>query len=333
MIIHMLLLAHIHLAPRGNAAPLNEPGASACCTHAHACPHQDRAVHRKIDYMTHLGLRGPPCLTPCTVWQGTPAIALGLVYALLAAGTRCSMLGFAAPVVLRASAKPHFRVVSSRWGVLPTSLPVRRQRGVCAGTGPILGAKFAPVHANMGWGGQRFTTARRCLEAEQCPGEGIHKTDAGNQLDELSSELRDKVARALEQHCGVCRDAHLVVGVSGGADSIALLHILVEIRNLWRCDAGKELSIHVVHFNHGLRDESEEEETFVCALARELLVRVHVVTMPVERAAAFRSNPTGMQEFARGWRRREMARIALDLQACTRSLPLFHSPALPAHLI
>jgi len=54
------------------------------------------------------------------------------------------------------------------------------------------------------------------------------------------------------------------VAVSGGIDSVALLRLLMELRQ----ELGIVLS--VVHFNHRLRGaESDADEEFVCALARE----------------------------------------------------------------
>src|ERR1022692_911378 len=53
------------------------------------------------------------------------------------------------------------------------------------------------------------------------------------------------------------------VAVSGGADSVALLRLLMELRK----EIGVVLS--VVHFNHKLRGaESEEDERFVVQLAQ-----------------------------------------------------------------
>jgi tRNA(Ile)-lysidine synthase len=54
------------------------------------------------------------------------------------------------------------------------------------------------------------------------------------------------------------------VAVSGGIDSVALLRLLIELRD----ELGLVLS--VVHFNHGLRGaESEADQVFVAGLARE----------------------------------------------------------------
>ena len=60
---------------------------------------------------------------------------------------------------------------------------------------------------------------------------------------------------------------HVVVGVSGGADSIALLHALHAIKD------ELELRLTVAHLNHGLRGEAAQRESdFVQKIARTLAV-------------------------------------------------------------
>lgn len=55
---------------------------------------------------------------------------------------------------------------------------------------------------------------------------------------------------------------HLLVAVSGGADSVSLLHVLVRLAEEYR------LLLTVAHMNHGLRGaESEREEAFVRRLS------------------------------------------------------------------
>jgi tRNA(Ile)-lysidine synthase len=70
---------------------------------------------------------------------------------------------------------------------------------------------------------------------------------------------------------GQWRDVTVLVAVSGGADSVAMLRGLRQLR------AGGEGRLIVAHFNHGLRGaESEGDQAFVEALGRELGVSVVV---------------------------------------------------------
>lgn len=57
--------------------------------------------------------------------------------------------------------------------------------------------------------------------------------------------------------CSFCDNDFLIVGVSGGPDSMALLHLLIELR--------KKININIVcaHVNHNVRKESEQEKKFV----------------------------------------------------------------------
>jgi tRNA(Ile)-lysidine synthase len=73
------------------------------------------------------------------------------------------------------------------------------------------------------------------------------------------------------------------VAVSGGADSVSLLRVLLELRP----EIGVVLS--VVHFNHQLRGaESDEDEEFVAHLAREHRLEFHTSSADVKAEAAAR---------------------------------------------
>ncbi|MDA8218867.1 MAG: tRNA lysidine(34) synthetase TilS [Dehalococcoidales bacterium] len=75
--------------------------------------------------------------------------------------------------------------------------------------------------------------------------------------------LEEQVQAFIAHDSGLRRGDLLVVGVSGGPDSVALLHALA------KSAAHSGFSLHVAHFNHGLRgDESEEDARFVDRLAR-----------------------------------------------------------------
>ncbi len=57
----------------------------------------------------------------------------------------------------------------------------------------------------------------------------------------------------------------VVVGVSGGADSVCLLHILHSLKDYL------DIELHAAYLNHGFRPgEAEKEASFVCKFAEEL---------------------------------------------------------------
>ncbi|MEK7786276.1 MAG: ATP-binding protein, partial [Chloroflexota bacterium] len=53
----------------------------------------------------------------------------------------------------------------------------------------------------------------------------------------------------------------LAVGVSGGPDSLALLHLLTRLR------AEYDLRLRVAHLHHGLRPAADEDAEFVTRIA------------------------------------------------------------------
>lgn len=76
--------------------------------------------------------------------------------------------------------------------------------------------------------------------------------------------LKEKVLKYNEANKLFAKGDRIVVGVSGGRDSVCLLDILD------RCREKFELSLLVLHVNHCLRgEESDRDEAFVESLARE----------------------------------------------------------------
>jgi tRNA(Ile)-lysidine synthetase-like protein len=104
-----------------------------------------------------------------------------------------------------------------------------------------------------------------------------------------SAHLRAIVWESLKR----CRltSGRLVVAVSGGADSLALLLALIELRQ----SAGVDLVI--AHLDHQLRPESAADAEHVRALARTLDVAAIVDSVDVRRVA--REQSLGLEEAAR----------------------------------
>lgn len=77
--------------------------------------------------------------------------------------------------------------------------------------------------------------------------------------------LITQAKQTAEKYAMLPQGGAVLVGVSGGADSVALLHFLREMRGV--CG----YSLAVMHLNHGLRgEESDRDERFVSGLCRAL---------------------------------------------------------------
>ncbi len=77
------------------------------------------------------------------------------------------------------------------------------------------------------------------------------------------------------------RHTRLLVAVSGGADSVALLHALLRLSrtatSLSAANPDGEILVDVAHFNHGWRGvSSDQDEAFVVQLCKRLGVRLFV---------------------------------------------------------
>lgn len=105
-----------------------------------------------------------------------------------------------------------------------------------------------------------------------------------------------------------CADRTILLAVSGGLDSIALLHIVAELRQHLRCTP------IVVHVNHQLRGiASDDDERFVVAQADACgLLCVHE-RVDVMRYAHDHGN--GVEDAARACRYNVFERTAIDYRA------------------
>ena len=83
--------------------------------------------------------------------------------------------------------------------------------------------------------------------------------------------LQDQVKKTIEKHQMITQGDDLLVAVSGGPDSVALLHLLCELRE------ELELHLEVAHLQHGIRGaEAEEDARFVAELAEKLGLPLHL---------------------------------------------------------
>jgi tRNA(Ile)-lysidine synthase len=90
-----------------------------------------------------------------------------------------------------------------------------------------------------------------------------------------------RVAEALRKRCGVGEGDRILAGVSGGADSTAMLRILAALagRREWRCD------LHVIHVNHQLRPDAGHDADFTASLCDSLGVPCRIASIDPAAAA------------------------------------------------
>ena len=120
--------------------------------------------------------------------------------------------------------------------------------------------------------------------------------------------LELRAEQLIAEHELIPREGALVVGVSGGADSVALLDFLVGYRARTGAPAGEIVAGHV---NHGLRGaEAEADQAFVEELARTLDVRC--MTARVDPAARKAGGGESLEEAARKLRYGALRRMASD---------------------
>ncbi|HAL49380.1 MAG TPA: tRNA lysidine(34) synthetase TilS [Dehalococcoidia bacterium] len=125
--------------------------------------------------------------------------------------------------------------------------------------------------------------------------------------DKLISKFCQAVRNALDQS-GLSRGSRLVVAVSGGPDSLALLHAL--------CRIGPELglSLHGAHLNHALRGQaSDADAEFVSETFDRLGIPLAVDKADV--AAAQRLHRLSLEEAARQVRLGFLARVMAEQDA------------------
>jgi len=118
-----------------------------------------------------------------------------------------------------------------------------------------------------------------------------------------SAELTERVLRFIQEQHLLSGQPKLLVAVSGGPDSVCLLHILCKLQD----ELG--LRLHVAHLNHQLRGaESEADAQYVAELARQLDLPATIERRDVKTYQAERR--LSLEEAAREVRYTFLAQVA-----------------------
>ena len=103
--------------------------------------------------------------------------------------------------------------------------------------------------------------------------------------------VEEKFLNTIKENDLINENDRIVVGVSGGPDSITLLTCLNKYRERFKCE------IIVAHINHLLREESTEEEQFVESVCKNLKLKFYSKRVNINKLS--KEQKKGTEEAAR----------------------------------
>ena len=123
-----------------------------------------------------------------------------------------------------------------------------------------------------------------------------------NRKMEISYQLREQVFRFITEQKLIEKDDAVITGVSGGADSVCLLFLLLELKDRL------PFSLSAVHVEHGIREKaSRNDAAFVADLCRKINVPLRII--PVDAIEYAKNNKLTLEEAARTLRYNAFADI------------------------
>ena len=106
--------------------------------------------------------------------------------------------------------------------------------------------------------------------------------------------MKSKVIDTIKRYNLIQGGDKLVLGVSGGPDSISMLNILNEIKEEW------QFQIYVAHINHMIRKEADDDEIYVQQYCEKNNIQFFVKRVNVQEIANIQK--TGTEEAGRNIR-------------------------------
>lgn len=110
--------------------------------------------------------------------------------------------------------------------------------------------------------------------------------------------MKEKVLQTIKKYNLIQNGDKIVLGVSGGPDSISMLDILNEIKNDKKIDL--DFDIIVAHINHMIREEAIEDQKFVEEFCKKINVQFYSKSIDVQKIA--NTNKIGTEEAGRNAR-------------------------------
>ena len=91
------------------------------------------------------------------------------------------------------------------------------------------------------------------------------------------NEYIAKIKVTIEENQLISQGDDLVVGLSGGVDSVALLGLLIEIKESYK------LNIHPMYVHHNLREDAKDDVLFCKSLCEKLGLECEVTYVDVPK--------------------------------------------------
>lgn len=77
-------------------------------------------------------------------------------------------------------------------------------------------------------------------------------------------KLNEKIKKFIDKHQLISKDDHILIGLSGGPDSVSMLYLLLQLQEVFK------IKISAAHLNHSLRGKnSDDDEKFVKQLCKK----------------------------------------------------------------
>lgn len=103
--------------------------------------------------------------------------------------------------------------------------------------------------------------------------------------------LKNKILDTINKYKLINSGDRIVLGVSGGPDSISMLNVLNELKSDLKFD------IFVAHINHGIRENSKLDEQFVMQFCNKIGVELYVLNTNIKKIAE--KEKRGLEETGR----------------------------------
>ena len=123
--------------------------------------------------------------------------------------------------------------------------------------------------------------------------------------------FKEEILKTIKKYNLIQNGDKIIVGLSGGPDSISLINVLDEIRK--DKTTGLEFGIIAAHINHNIREEAKSDEDYVVKYCKEKNIEVYVLSIDINKKA--KEEKKGTEETGRNARYEFFEQILIKTKA------------------